>query len=337
VIETNEEGLMRTLPRPPAAMTAWAVLAVLLAFSLATCARKPADPMRIGISQWTGSDPFFLARDNGYFDSNSAKLVEYTSPTECARAFRNGALDAITVTLDIAIKLKKVGLDAKIVLVIDISNGADVILARPEVRSLTDLRDKRIGIELTAIGDYVLSRALESVGMVTGDVKTVPLEISEHERAFKEGTVDAVVTYEPVRTKLLAIGARKLFDSSQIPGEIVDVMVVSSAFLGRGRPQLLNVLDGWFKAADEVKKGRPDAIQAMAQRERISTAEYRAALVGMRLPDLAENQNLLAGPEPRLLASARHVVEVMLKHKLLDERVDVSTLFDGRYVAGGTR
>ena len=59
------------------------------------------------------------------------------------------------------------------------------------------------------------------------DIKIVFLGVSEHERAFKNGKVDAVVTFGSARTKLLAAGAKQLFDSSQIPGEIVDVLIVS--------------------------------------------------------------------------------------------------------------
>jgi hypothetical protein len=57
----------------------------------------------------------------------------------------------------------------------------------------------------------------------------------------------------------------------------------------------------------------------------------------LRLTDLAENKRLLAGQEPGLLVPARRLVEVMAKLGLIDERVDVATLVDGSYVAGGTR
>jgi len=293
--------------------------------------------MRIGTSQWTGYEPLFLARDRAYFDSDTARLIEYTSNTETARAFRNGAVDAVSITLDEVVKLRRAGVDARIVLVIDVSHGADVILARPDIGSLSGLRGRRVGFEITSLGDYMLSRALEGVNMTMGDVEVVPLEISEHERAFKEGVVDAVVTYEPVRAKLLAFGARKLFDSSQIPGEIMDVLVVHASFLGEDHDQLVKVIDAWFRALDEIKKNRRGAVHAIAQRERITIAEVETSLVGLRFPDLEENRAMLAGPAPRLIGQAERLVEVMVKRKLVSERVDLRSSLDGTHLPGMAR
>ena len=85
-------------------------------------------------------------------------------------------------------------------MVTDISNGADVILAKPEIQSLKDLKGRRVGVDSTALGAFVITRALGQVGLSPKDIEIVSLGVSEQERAFKQGIVDAVVTFEPVRS-----------------------------------------------------------------------------------------------------------------------------------------
>ena len=98
------------------------------------------------------------------------------------------------------------------------------MLARPELKELKDIKGRRVGVESGALGAYVLARALQIAGLNRTDISVVSIPVPEQEQAFQGRRVDAVVTMEPNRTRLLAQGARQLFDSSQIPGEIVDVL-----------------------------------------------------------------------------------------------------------------
>ena len=196
------------------------------------CSGEPQLPFRVGTNVWPGYEPLYLAREQGlYPPSAGLRLVEYTSASEVIQAFRNGTIDAAALTLDEVLLLAETTPDLGIVLVLDISHGADVILAQPAISSLRDLKGKRVGLESTALGAYVLTRALQTAGMRQDDVRKISLEVDEHEQAFKKGRVDAVVTFEPVRTRLMASGARQLFDSSMLPGEIVDVLVVRRTLL----------------------------------------------------------------------------------------------------------
>jgi NitT/TauT family transport system substrate-binding protein len=308
------------------------LVAALEAFA---CVAPPPQPLRIGSSPWTGYEPLFLARDRGYLSSDTARLVEYTSTSESSRAFRNGALDAVMTTLDEVARLKRDGVGFKVILVADISHGGDVILGRPGLDGLAALKGRRVGFESSSIGDYVLTRALQQVGLTPDDVEGVRLEFAEHERAFVNGEIDAVVTYEPVRTRLLAAGARQLFDSSQIPGEILDVLVCNEAALAARGDDAAAVVVAWFRALDDIAAGRPDTLLAMAQRERISAAEFAASLHGVRLPGVDENRRLLGGPTPALLAPARRLVEIMVAGHLLAAPVDFTGVFDATHLPPG--
>jgi NitT/TauT family transport system substrate-binding protein len=106
------------------------------------------------------------------------------------------------------------GYDSRLVRITDVSHGGDVILVRPPMVALKELKGRRIGVEKTARGGYMLSHTLESVAMTLADVETVVVEVDDHERVHKEEIVDAVVTFEPTYSRLRASGANKLFDST---------------------------------------------------------------------------------------------------------------------------
>src|SRR5215471_19764041 len=89
----------------------------------------------------------------------------------------------------------------------------------------------RWSVESSALGAFVLSRALAINGMQASDVNVVHLESNEQPEAFAKGQVDGAVTFDPYRGQFLRAGANTLFDSSQIPGEIVDLLAVRESVI----------------------------------------------------------------------------------------------------------
>ena len=189
-----------------------------LVFALLGCAREPEPALRIGTNVWIGSEPLYLARELGHLNPKAVQLVEYPSASEVLRAFRNEAIDGMVISLDELFGLAVDGLQPRVILVVDVSHGADVVVGRPGMRTMKDLRGKRVAVESGALGAFVLSRALALNGMQAGDVAVVHLESNEQPGAFEKGQVDGAVTFDPYRTQLLKAGASTLFDSTQIPG-----------------------------------------------------------------------------------------------------------------------
>lgn len=306
------------------------VFLIVLVFALAACERGQEEPLRIGTCVWPGYEPLYLARSLGYFDQKAVNLVDLTSASEVIRAFRNGALEGAVLTLDEAMLLAGSGVEFCVILLMDISHGGDVILGRPGLATIADIKGKRVGVESTALGAYMLTRATEIAGIDMSKLTTVPLEISEHEAAYKLKKVDALVTYEPVRTKLITAGARVLFDSRQIPGEIVDVLVVRRDCLDKHAKEIVKLRHGWFLALDYLHDNPQDAASRMAGRMKVSPAEVLKSYDGLRLAGRDENRNMLGGPRPALRATAEKLVKTMLDRKLLSKQVDVKSLFEER-------
>ena len=301
-------------------------------WTLLGCTPEPEPPLRIGTNVWPGYEPLYLARDLGYFDATPVRLVEYTSATEVSRAFRNGAIEAAALTMDETLSLLQYGAAARVVLVMDISHGADVVLGNSEIRELKDIKGRRVGAESSALGAYVLARALQIGGLSHNDVTVVAMPVSEQEQAFKDKRVDALVTFEPIRTHLLAQGARQLFDSSQIPGEIVDVLVVRQDYIDKHPQQVKSLITKWFSSLEYMNIHPDDSSRRMTKRLAVSPAEVSLLFYGLRIPDVEENRKLLGRTPPDLLAPSQKLMQTLLKQGLLNKAVALPPLFTDRYL-----
>jgi len=315
---------MSALSRSVQRLLALLLLAMLA--SIGGCMREPDLPLRIGTNVWIGSEPLYLARDLKYLDRGVVQLVEYPSASEVSRAFRNQAIDGMVVSLDELFVLAVDGLQPKIVVVADVSLGADVVVGHSGMRKMQDLRGKRVAVESGALGAFVLSRALAINGMQASDVSMVHLESNEHPAAFKQGQVDGAVTFDPYRTQMLEAGAHALFDSTQIPGEIVDLLAVRASAIEKNPRAVQALLTAWFKALDYLAREPKDAAARMAVREQITGEQFLQALQGLHIPSRAENMTMLAGTTPSLVVSGRELMTLMMDAKLLRSRLDIEGL-----------
>jgi NitT/TauT family transport system substrate-binding protein len=308
------------------------IVAVTMCTAILASCTKAEPPLRVGANVWPGYETLYLARSLGYYDNTLIRLVDYPSGTEEVRAYRNGEIEAAGISIDQALVLAATNPDVKIVVVMDFSDGGDVILGKPEIQNMQGLKNKPVGVESTALGAFIITRALEQKGMSPQDIKIVSLGVSEHERAFKSGKVDAVVTFGSARTNLLKSGAKLLFDSSQIPGEIVDVLIVRDEVIQKQPKALQALVDGRFRALDYLTKNPQDAAIKIAPRTGLTPEQFLESLKGLRSPDVQENQKLLGKTDPSLLNGVKRLSQVMSDNKLLPKSVDPTPLLDDRLV-----
>jgi NitT/TauT family transport system substrate-binding protein len=301
-------------------------LGMVLTVTVVACLRQRQEPLDIATNQWPGYEPLYLARDLGYFSRDDVRLVELPSASKAIKAFRDGMVNAAALTLDESLLLLQDDMAVKVLFVMDVSNGADVVMARPEIKNLADLKGKRIGVESFALGAYMLARTLDTAGLKPSDIDIVPMTVDQHEEAYKAGKVDALVTFEPVRTKLLHAGAHVVFDSSRIPNEIFDVLVVSDEYRKHHPRQIAKLESAWFKALAYMREHPDDAARRMASRLGISQQEFLAALQLLNIPQKTDNDQLLGGAHPSLIPPAERLGRVMQAEHLLAHPVDPAQL-----------
>jgi NitT/TauT family transport system substrate-binding protein len=254
------------------------------------------------------------------------QLVEYPSASEVLRAYRNQAIDGMVISLDELFGLAADGLDPRIIVVVDVSHGADVVVGRGGMKSMSDLKGKSVAVESGALGAFVLSRALALSGMQASDVNVVHLESNEQPSAFEKGQVDAAVTFDPYRAQFLQAGAKILFDSTQIPGEIVDLLAVRATVIQKRPKAVQALLTGWFAAIDYMAHDPRDAAQRMGIRQQTSGEQFLEAQKGLHVPSRDENLKMLGGANPGLAVTGRRLKTLMLDAKLLKSDLQIEKL-----------
>lgn len=298
------------------------VLLLLIVISaLFSCTSEYSSALKVGTNIWPGYEPLYLARASGFWDEKSVNLIEFTSTSEVLRAFRNHSIDVAALTLDEAIALIVDRPDTRIIMGTDFSAGADVVIAQSGTEAVEQLKGKKIGVESTAVGAYMLARFLEKNHLTISDVEVVFLEVSQHVDAFLAHKVDAVVAFEPVRTQLLKHGGSIVFSSREIPGEILDVLVTREDLIKKRQGDLEVLVNGWFQSLQLIKEQRSATLLKMAPRLGMSSEELDNALSGLTLLDKKANQWLFGSEGLPIQNAAIKVERIMLSNGLLAQPV----------------
>jgi len=303
------------------------MLLLVVAACVSSC-QPPPEPLRIVSSPWPGYEPLYLARDLGYLNKDSVRITELPSSNITLEAFSNGSADVATLTLDETVTLLAKGNKLRILLVMDISNGSDGVVAKPGIKSLAQLKGKRLGMENIPLGAYILSRILEKSGLTAADIKIVPMPEDKHEKAYLQGKIDAAITMEPYMTRITKAGAHVLFDSSQIPNEIFDIVVVRENIYQTRRDELCRLTQQWFRTLDYVQANSQDATSRMGKRLGVDAETFRAAMGGLKVPTRQENQQLLGGNMPTLLLPAKRMTDIMQHEHMIPGPVDLAAAID---------
>lgn len=313
-----------------------ALLFVLISsMGLAGCTQQRT--LSVAVHPWIGYESLRLAEELGWLP-HRVTLRHGRMAADSLAALEKGEVDAATLTLDEVLQARSTGMPLTVVLILDSSAGGDVVMARPDITELPHLQGKRVGYEPTAVGALVLSEVLAQAGLSDDTVHHVELPITEQVAAWRSGDIDAIVTYEPTASLLLAAGARPLFDSRRMPDTIFDVLAVHSDRVKGQESTLRSLLASHFRALEYMRSNREDAIYRIAEHQGMTANDVRRALAGVILPSLAGNGYALRSGS-RFEQAAQRLQRLMVRRGLLSAPDDLQNLFAADYLpaAGESR
>jgi NitT/TauT family transport system substrate-binding protein len=291
----------------------------------------------MGFSAWPGWLPWQVSQEEKIFAANKVNvdLKWFDGYLDSINALTANQLDANTQTLNDTISSVAAGADQVIVLVNDNSTGNDKIIVREGIKTIADLKGKKIAAEEGTVDHFLLLLGLKKAGLTQADISFQPLETGAAAAAFAAGKVDAVGVFAPFTTKALERpGSKELFSSKEFPGAIPDHLVVSRKTLTEKPQEIQALVDSWFATLDFINKNKEKAYEIMAKRAGVTAKEYKEYEAGTKIFTLAENlQAFSPGTSMTSLTyAAQEISKFLTESGLVKKAPDLSKIFDDRFV-----
>lgn len=286
------------------ALTLGAVLAGSSGIALA----QPKTEFKVAWSIYVGWMPWGWAADNGIVDKwadkygLSIEVTQFNDYVESINQYTAGAYDAVTLTNMDALSIPSAGgVDTTAVIIGDFSAGNDAVILKDKTE-LAEITGQAVNLVEFSVSHYLLARALDSVGLTERDVNVVNTSDPDMVGAFQTPEVTAMVTWNPMVSEIVTLpGATKVFDSSQIPGEIIDMMVANTQVLA-DNPDFGKALAGiWYETMATMTADTPEgaaARAAMGAASGTDQAGFEAQLAATKLfPTPAEAVAFTTSPD----------------------------------------
>lgn len=193
----------------------------------------------------------------------NVKIVQINDYVESINQYTAGQFDGCTMANTDALGIPAAGgVDSTALIIGDFSNGNDAVISKT-AKSINELKGTNVNLVELSVSHYLLARALENNGMTEKDLTVVNTSDADMVSAYTTADVSSVVTWKPQVSEILAMPkANNIFDSSKIPGEIIDLMVVNTNTL-KDNPNLGKALVGaWYEMMEVMQSNTKKSIEA---------------------------------------------------------------------------
>jgi len=302
-----------------------ALFLIVLMFSAGAAA---ADKFRICWSIYVGWMPWGYGAEQGIVKKWGEKygldieVVQINDYIESINQYTAGEFAACTMTNMDALTIPAAGgVDSTALIVGDFSDGNDGVVLKGK-KKLADIVGQKVNLVELSVSHYLLARGLGSIGLAESDITVVNTSDADMVAAYATPDVTAVVTWNPLLSEILEMpDSYKVFDSSQIPGEIIDMLVINTETLA-ANPDLGKALVGaWYEIMGAMSGDSDAAVaarSAMGAASGTDLAGYDAQLLNTAMfYQPAEALKLVNGSQ--LPKTMQYVAEFSFAHGLLGE------------------
>lgn len=265
------------LRRQPSVTRGVALFAMLIAWFAPGQALAQKPSFTVGWSVYVGWDPYYYMAKSGILRKWADKYginikIQRFDYAPSLDAFVSKNIDACVMTNMEALDMPAAaGIDTTAIIVGDYSNGNDAVLARHDL-SLAQVPGKEVMLVEKTVSQYLFERAMALNGLGDQLKKVRYLNTSDSDIAaafITDSSKEVVVTWKPLVSQIARTkGVKTLFNSSQIPGEILDLLVVRTDVLkrpdGSGQKFAKAVTGAWYEIMNQMSKDGPDTDKVLA-------------------------------------------------------------------------
>jgi len=300
-----------------------------------------AETVKIAHSTWVGYGPLYIARDKGIFKRNGVDvdLIVMEDPKERFPTLMADKIQMIASTVDTALLYLKKPNDFQYVVAIDDSNGGDGIVAINDIKSIADLKGRKVAVNEGSVSEFYLNVLLAKAGLKEKDLNTVNMTAGDAGGAFVAKRVDAAVTWEPWLTKGKSTDfGHLLVDSSTTPGLITDVIIAKTAWANAHQKDVAAIVKSWIEAVAYYRANEEESIAIMAKGVGgwlKDPKEFKSTLPGIKFYGGDDNKAFFgtkAKPGP-LATTVKEAIDVWSGQGKLQVKVTPADLIKYSYVA----
>ncbi|MBD2509383.1 ABC transporter substrate-binding protein [Nostoc muscorum FACHB-395] len=316
----------------------YAGIFIITACLLFACQRAPIEfkrpPLKIPVGYFVGEYPGIIAQEKGFFKAQGVdvELILHKRYIQLEQGnFSAGKYDGAMYSLGSFIILSATNPDIQCVMVVDESTGADVVVAQSQIKTVADLKGKKLGANLGGFSEVFVTEMLKTANLTSDDVNLVKSEASEVPQRLENNTIQAGHTWEPHLSEARKLGGHILFTSKQTPGLILDMIVFRGEII-RDRPEDVRAfVRGWLQAVNYWKANVQEGNAIISKVLKIP--RNTISLEGVNLIDLGENQKLFQSSSPNsIYKSAKIYTDFFIRSGNVTRIPELKTLFNSSFL-----
>jgi NitT/TauT family transport system substrate-binding protein len=289
----------------------------------------------MGYSDWPGWVAWQVAIEKGWFKEAGVDVkFDWFDYSASMDAFAAGKIDAVTVTNGDALVTGSGGAKNVMIIVTDYSNGNDMIVGKPGIKSLKDLKGKKVGLEVGLVEHLLLLNGLEKAGLKEADLTIVNTKTNETAQALASGDLAAIGAWQPNSGEAMmrVPGAKPIYTSADEPGLIYDVLTVSPSSLSSRKADWQKVVKVWDKVVTYINdpKTQPDAVKIMSARVGLKPEAYLPLLKGTKLLSLEDGKKIMVKADgfKSLYGSSKIADDFNVKYGVYKKPMDLGKAID---------
>ncbi len=290
-------------------------------------------PLKVEFTSFVGEHSGIIAQEKGFFKAQGVDVeLIYKQYIQLEIAnFSAGKYDGMTSTLGSFIILSATNPDLQAVVVIDESTGGDVVVAQSQIKTVADLKGKKLGANLGGFSEVFVTEMLKTAKLTSDDVNLVKLEPSEIPQRLKNNAIQAGHTWEPHLSEAIKSGGHILFTSKQTPGLILDLIIFRGEII-RDRPSDVRAfVRAWLEASTYWKANVQEGNAIISKALKIPSNTI--SLEGVSLTDLGENQKFFQSRNPNsIYQTAKIYADFFIRSGNVTSIPELKSLFNSSFL-----
>ena len=289
-------------------------------------------PIRIGIINYPGFAPFYIAEEKGFFENQgvNAEVVLISDPNQAISLLESNDVQMLFSSADFTPIVKDAGVDVKEIFASDIGYGSDGLLVKNDVNSIEDLKGKTIYLGKGYPSHFLFRFLTEQAGFENGDVTIVDMGADQVGAAFFSKQIDYGMSWEPWLSKASERKDGRLFFSSKdIPGIITDTFIVRTDILESRNGDIKAVVRAWFDSIEFIESNPDEANKIMAKNLGLPVEDFKLQIKTVRFLDYNQNlEKFGTSSKLNIHELTKKAVEIYNEDGIITSEIDSNEIVD---------